>query len=142
VHFCILVLAGLRDTRIFRVAVYPIQVLPYILPSLVQLVRDVSISPIDQKALDEAKNIPIAGPSSTGATATTLPPFPSVSSTLLDPTAVGTLKGTISTSLAGINTAMGNIFGATGKGLTNLSLELDKAASDKTFNDALDQHLD
>jgi hypothetical protein len=138
----ITVLTVIGDTRIFRVAVHALQVLPYILPSLIQLVRGVSITGTkEEKELDVAKTIPIAGPSLTGATSALLPAFPSVSNTLLDPAAVGTLRGTISTSLAGINTALGDIFGATGKGLTNLSTALDKAASDKTFNDALDQHL-
>jgi hypothetical protein len=134
-------LAVIGDTRIFRVAVYAIQMLPYVLPSLVQLVRDTTLSKPDREALEEAKKLSISEPTLVGPAATKLPSFPSVSATLLDPAAVGTLRGTIDKSLGSITTLMGDLFGDTSKGLQRLGAQLDAAASDRVFNDALDKHI-
>jgi hypothetical protein len=136
----ITVLTVLGDTRVFRVAVYAIQSLPYILPSLIQLKNDRTISKEDQEALDNAKKLTIAPPAAPGASAVTLPLFPQVSATLLDPDAVKALHGTIDKSQTTVTTLMGQLFDDTSKGMQRLGDRLDAAASDKVFNEALEKH--
>ena len=134
-------LAVIGDTRIFRVVVYAIQLLPFILPSLVQLKSGTSLPSADLKSLEEAKKLAIAEPAMPGASSATLPKFPSVSATLLDPDAVKTLRGTISKSLDTITDLMGTLFGDTSKRTAQLGARLEEAASDKVFNKALDGHI-
>jgi hypothetical protein len=134
-------LSVIGDTRIFRVAVYALQTLPYILPPLVMLIRDTDISPADRKSLDDAKKFSVSGPSFTGPAAATLPPFPKISDSLLDPTAVKSLHDTIGKSEGSVTKLMGDLFGDTSKGLLKLGSKLDEAASDRVFNEALDKHI-
>jgi hypothetical protein len=134
-------LSVIGDTRIFRVAVYALQTLPYILPPLVLLIRDKDVSAADRTALNQAKTFSVSGPAFTGPSAASLPPFPKIQDTLLDPTAVKSLHDTIGKSETSLTTLMGDLFGDTSKGLLRIGSKLDEAASDKVFNEALDKHI-
>lgn len=131
----------IADTRIFRVAVYAIQSLPYILPALVLLVRNTSLSKTDSDALDSAKLLSITPTTFPGGSPPALPKFPDVSATLLDPKAVGGLRDTIDKSLANVIDLMGTVFGDTSKAAMQVGYKLDGAASDRVFTAALDKHI-
>jgi len=127
------------DTRVFRVAVYAIQALPYILPSLVLLVRGKQVGDANQAALNEAKKKSVSDPTLTGAAPITLPPFPK--GTLTDPAAVKSVRDAFGKAEGSLTTLMGDAFGDTSKGLQKMGVKLDEAASDKIFNEALDNHV-
>jgi hypothetical protein len=134
-------LSVIGDTRIFRVVVYAIQLLPFILPSLVQLKTGKSLPDDDLKSLGDAKKLAIAEPAMPGASSALLPAFPQISATLLDPDAVKTLRGTIDKSLATFIDLMGTLFGDSSKHAAQMGASLENAASDKVFNAALDKHI-
>jgi hypothetical protein len=134
-------LATVADTRFFRVIVYAIESLPYILPALVMLVTGSQLEDTDRKALEPAKGLSIQPATIPGNQPVDLPKFPDVAATLLDPKAIGTLNDTVNKSLGTITDLLGTIFGDTSKGLMQMSFRLDNAASDQVFNDALDKHI-
>jgi hypothetical protein len=135
-------LTTIGDTRIFRVAVYAIQTLPYILPSLVMLVTGNEIGKKDSDRLDSAKLISVLPPTFPGTPPITLPPFPSVSATLLDPAAIGVMRGSIDHGLSAIKDNLGTIFDDSKAGLLQMNNRLERAAGDQAFGQKIGDHAE
>jgi hypothetical protein len=135
------VLAALGDSKIFRVVVHLVQVLPALLPPLLQLL-DKEVSEADRKALSEAAAKSIEKPEFPPAgkkLSDMIPEFPDVSKTLAPKTEMGELGDKVAKAFGGVQTDLKEAFSASVKALDDIGTRLDEVKKDKSFLDALDK---
>lgn len=131
-----MVLTGLGDSKIFRVVVHLVQVLPAILPPLVLLVSKATIDPTD---LQKAAKLVIAEPQFKGKLSDSLPipAFPDLSKTLAPKSDVAVLGTELTAAFNGVKTDLKTAFDASIGALGRIGATLDEVKKDKSFLDSL-----
>ncbi|HEX8150646.1 MAG TPA: hypothetical protein VF591_25905 [Pyrinomonadaceae bacterium] len=135
------VLTALGDSKIFRVVVHLVQVLPAVLPPLLT-VLDKPVSDVDRKALADAAGKTVEKPQfEAGVTQLIkeLPKFPDVASTLAPKTEMEGLGEKVKTAFEGVQKDLKDAFSASSTALDGIAARLDEVKKDKSFLDALDQ---
>jgi hypothetical protein len=129
-------LAGIGDSKVFRVVTHLIQILPAVLPGLVMLVRDKPVPNLD--ALNEAATKSLdAHPAVSGAAPKhKMPEFPD----LLDSTKkkLEESRDTLTDAVTRARTDLKAGFDKSVESLTKIGTMLDEVKKDKSFLDALD----
>jgi hypothetical protein len=134
------VLAILGDSKIFRVVVHIVQVLPAVLPPLLQLL-DKPVTPTDREALENAAKKTIEKPEFPPAgkkLSDMIPEFPDLTKTLAPETDVGKLGGDVKKAFEGVQADLKTGFNASIQALNDIGNRLDEVKKDKSFLDALD----
>ncbi|WP_437594128.1 hypothetical protein [Sorangium sp. So ce1000] len=131
------VLLALGDSKIFRVVVHLVQVLPAVLPPLVLLVREVTIDTTDLK---KAADLVIKDPQFTGKLSDSIPipEFPDLSTTLAPKTDVGALGDKLSKAFDGVKTDLASAFESSIGALGRIGDTLDNLKKDESFLKALE----
>ena len=134
------VLTGLGNSKIFRVVVYLVQVLPELLPNLLRLL-DKPVEPVDKDVLKKAidgLNADVKWPPEGKTLADMIPKFPELKETLAPATEVAGLGDKVKAAFDGVKTDLKTAFDASIKALNNIGNQLDEVKKDKSFLDALD----
>ena len=132
------VLMALGDSRIFRVIVHVVQILPALMPSLVMLVTEAE--PINLDALNAAAALKLEGPLLTGDKLSKLvdvPKFPDLSKTLTPEADLAKLKDTVGGAFATVGDDLKKSFDASAKTLESIGASLDDLKQDKGFIEGL-----
>jgi hypothetical protein len=138
------VLLALGDSKIFRVVVHIVQVLPDLLPSLLKLLD----KPVDQTDLDALKRasertigkpeFPPAGKKLSDL----IPEFPDLAKTFTetatDQTKIADLGDVVKKAFDGVQADLKGGFNASIQALNDIGSRLDEVKKDKSFLDALD----
>lgn len=143
------VLAALGDSKIFRVAVHLVQVLPAVLPPLLTLL-DKPVKEAnkdtgeigDRKALEEAAKKTIEPPQFPPAgkkLSDMIPEFPELGKTLAPKTDIEGLGDEVKKAFEGAQADLKGAFGASITALNDIGNRLDEVKKDKSFLDALDK---
>ncbi len=140
-------LFSIGDSIVFREVIHIVDVLPAILPPLVYALRgEDAFKAIDTKALKALEGTtaaPAAAPGTPGTrrSAALLAP-PLISATLTPTAEFAKLNSTVGTALTNVQSELKNTFGSATGALDVMGRQLDDAAKDKTFTDALKPHID
>jgi hypothetical protein len=135
------VLAILGDSKIFRVVVHVVQILPALLPALLTML-DKPVSDADRTALAEAAKKTIAPPEFPPAgkkLSDMIPEFPDLAKTLAPTTDLAGLSDKVKTAFEGVQKDLKDAFSASVKALDSIGNRLDEVKKDKSFLDALDK---
>jgi hypothetical protein len=135
------VLAALGDSKIFRVVVHLVQVLPALLPPLLQLL-DKKLEDTDREALTKAAAKTIEKPEFPPAgkkLSDMIPKFPDLAKTLAPETEISGLGDKVKKAFEGVQSDLKAAFSASIKALDSIGARLDEVKKDKAFLDALDK---
>ena len=137
------VLIALGDSKILRVVIHIVQVLPALLPPLLQLL-DKPVEPADRKALEEAAKKTIEKPEFPPAgkkLSDMIPEFPDLTKTFAETaskeTKIGDLGTVVKEAFDSVKADMKGAFDASINTLNQIGANLDEVKKDKSFLDAL-----
>jgi len=134
-----LVLEALGDSKIFRVVVHVVQVLPALLPALLRLLERTATD-TELQALEKASNKTIADADEKfkgKKLADLIPPFPDLKTTLAPKTELGDLGKKVREELEGAGKELKGAFSSSINALDTIGKKLDEVKKDQPFQDAL-----
>jgi hypothetical protein len=130
------ILTELGNSRVFGLVFHLVRILPSIMPPLVRLVRDTSLSPAEIGLLQSAARDTTALVSAAAAPppSVPLPPFPDVSGTLLPTGPIGDLLTEVHTTGETVRRSIVAIVGAAGTALGRAGGSLSSGAIDSNLH--------
>jgi hypothetical protein len=130
------ILTELGNSRVFSLVFHLVRILPSIMPPLVRLVRDTSLSPAEIGLLQSAARDTTALVSAAAAPppSVPLPPFPDVSGTLLPTGPIGDLLTEVHTTGETVRRSIVAIVGAAGTALGRAGGSLSSGAIDSNLH--------
>lgn len=128
------------DTSVFRYTAHLVRILPYILPALVKLIRDRSLTTDEMKLIKKAETVKVPGALFPGGkTAVTLEPFPDLKKALVPEAGTKTLLDAVTEAGEALQKKSGTILGSSEEALKKIADTLNTKVFDKNYDALLGQ---